>query len=415
MNNLKEKTYNLLRKTQKYTGTDNIYLAKGGFWLTLGKMVGLAASLLLALAFANLLDPVIYGNYKYILSLVGLLAIFSLTDTKTAVSQAVARGLEGSFYSMFKTKLRWGSLGSLVAISAAVYYWFRGNEILPVPLLIAAVFLPFMEAFRVYSSFLGGKKLFDKDVQYSIGSQFISASAMIAALFLTQNIFWLIIVYFVSHTSANIFFYYLTKFKLSPNKQEDPRTMNYAMHLSAVGIISAIGSYLDKILLFTFVGSSQLAIYSFAVLLPEQIKSVAGNLNELALPKLASRPEGEIRATIMKKLLRVALVIIPIIIIYIVAAPFVYKLLFPKYLESIPYSQAFILSLVSLPTYFLSTVFEAKMMKKEIYSLKLIVSSSRVVLFLILIPLYGLWGVITAFISAEIISIFTTLWLFRRI
>ena len=24
--------YNFLRKTQKYTGTDNVYLAEGGFW-----------------------------------------------------------------------------------------------------------------------------------------------------------------------------------------------------------------------------------------------------------------------------------------------------------------------------------------------------------------------------------------------
>ncbi len=126
---MKNWLYQFLKRSQKYTGTDNVYLAKGGFWLTLGQFFSLAAAFLSAIAFANLLDPTTYGNYRYVLSLLGILAIFSLDGVGDAVTQAVARGLEGSFYTGFKTKLKWGAIGSLIAIGAAIYYWIRGNNL----------------------------------------------------------------------------------------------------------------------------------------------------------------------------------------------------------------------------------------------------------------------------------------------
>ncbi len=103
---LKQRIYRFLREMQKYTGTDNVYLAKGGFWLTLEDVVSAAASFLLALAFANLLNPIIYGNYRYILSLIGTLGIFSLSGLGTTITQATARNFEESFYTGFKTKLK---------------------------------------------------------------------------------------------------------------------------------------------------------------------------------------------------------------------------------------------------------------------------------------------------------------------
>ena len=251
---LKIKIHHLLIWSQKYTKTDNIYLAKGGFWLTLGQIISSAAAFLLAIAFANLLDPTTYGNYKYILSLMGLLGIFALTGVGTAVTQAAARGLEGSFYTGFKTKLKWGILGSLVAIGGAIYYWLRGNELLPIPLLISAVFLPLMLASGIYVSLLTGRKLFNIQVKYSALSQVISAGALIAALFLTKNLFWLIAVYFVSHTFSNYFFYVLTKFRFKPNKKEDPKTLSYGKHLSIMGVVAKFAGQLDKILLFHFLG-----------------------------------------------------------------------------------------------------------------------------------------------------------------
>jgi len=413
MQNSKQKIYKFLRWSQKYTRTDNVYLLKGGFWLILGRMIFMISSFLLALAFANLLDPTTFGNYKYILSLTRILAVFTLTGMTTAIIQAVARNMEGSFYSAFKIKLKWGLLGSLAAIIGAIYYWLRGNYILPIPLLITAVFLPLMWASQIYGAFLTGKKLFDIKTKYRTINQIIFVGLMVITLFLTKNLFWLIAVYFVSHTFLNYFFYFLTKSKLKPNRKEDPQTISYGKHLSLMNVINSLASHLDQILLFTLVGSTELAIYSFAVLIPEQIHGVLGSINALALPKLVSRSREEIKKNIIQKLWKLCLLTGTMITAYILIVPYIYKIFFPKYLSSIPYSQIFIFTLLSLPTSLLGTIFQAKMMKKELYVSRT-VALIRIILFAVLIPLYGLWGLIIAKVGAEVFSFGLILFLFRK-
>ena len=406
--------YNFLRKTQKYTGTDNIYLAEGGFWLTLNQFIGAGTSFLAALAFANLLNPAIYGTYQYILSLIGMLGIFSLQGIRTAMAQAVARGLEGSFYSGFKTRLRWGSIGSLIALGLAIYYWLTGDKTLFFPLLIAVVFLPLMQASRVYSGFLAGKKLFAVGAKYNIYTDLISTAAIIAALFLTKNVFWLITAFIVSNTFLNCFFDYLTKIRFRPNKKEDPETIKYAKHLSLAGVISLMGDYLDRILLFNLAGPVQLAVYSFAMIMPEQIKGFMGNISTLAFPKLAQKSKEEIRTNLMKKFWKLIILTCAIIALYILIAPFFYEIFFPKYLSSLPYSRILVFSLLALPASLLGTVFEAKMMKKSIYALQMF-SLIRIILYLVLIPLFGIWGIIMARLSMVILNSAFILFLFRRL
>ena len=406
-------TYKILRRSQKYTGTDNVYLAKSGFWLTLGQFFSLVVTFLSAVAFANLLDPTTYGNYKYVLSLLGILAVFCLDGMRTAVTQAVARGFEGSFYTAFITKLKWGLLGSLVAIGGAAYYWVRGNNLLPIPLLISAIFLPLMYASQLYGAFLNGRKLFRIQVNYEIISRIFFTGTIITALFFTRNLFWLIAVYFVSNTFLNYFFYFLTKIKFRPNKKEDQETLNYGKHLSLMSVINYLATYLDKILLFTFVGPAQLAVYSFAVLIPEQIKNMTADINALALPKLSLKSREEIKASMMKKIWKLTLLTGAIIVFYIVIAPYFFKIFFPQYLSSVPYSQILMFTIISFPVSLISTAFHAKLMKKEQYLLRL-VAFSRIILLAVLAPLYGIWGVIAARIGAEIVSLSLMLFLFRK-
>ncbi len=414
MEKLKQKIKDFLIYTQRYTHTDMIYLAKGGFWLTLGQIISTGASFLLAVAFANLLDPVTYGNYKYILSLVGILGIFSLPAMGTAIIQAVARGLEGSFYTAFKTKLKWGLLGSLTALGLASYYFLRGNYLLSIPLLISAIFLPLMEASRVWGSFLGGRKLFNIQVKFNSLNRILSVSIMITTLFLTKNLLWLIAVYFVSNTFLNFFFYLITKGKFQPNKKEDPQTLSYGKHLSLMGIIGTIANYLDRILIFHYLGAGEVAIYSFAIYPPEQIKGFFKNIRPLALPKLSQKSKQEIKKTFFKKIIKFFLALLPITVAYIITAPFLYKLIFPQYSQAVPYSQIFAISLIFTPILPIS-VLESQMAIKEKYTITLFSGFSRIFLMSSLVLFYGIWGVIIGWVLARFLTFLLALWSIKRL
>lgn len=95
-------------------------------------------------------------------------------------------------------------------------------------------------------------------------------------------------------------------------------------------------------------------------------------------------------------------------------APFLYQIFFPKYLAAVSYSRLFALSIIPLCFSF-GAVFRAKMMIKQIYQMKIIASLVRASLFLILIPLYGIWGAVIAILGARTFNALLALYLYRKI
>ncbi len=414
-NKLRYKLYHLLRKSQKYTKTDNVYLAKYGSWLTIAQVISSAGAFLLALAFANLLPKETYGVYKYVLSIVSLLAIPTLVGIDTAVTQAVSRGYEGSLIKGLKTKIKWGILGGLASLSLAGYYYFNDNATLTISFLIAALFIPLMESFNLYIALLGGRKIFAKQAQYTTLIRLISVAVLITTLFLTKNIFLIILAYFLSYTFLRLIFFLITLKKFLPNKKEDPKTISYGKHLTLIEIISTIANYLDKILVFHYLGAVELAIYSFAIIPPEQIKSVLKNIKTLALPKLSQRSKKEIKAAILPKILKLALLIALTVVIYIILAPFLYGIFFPQYSQSVFYSQIFSISLIATVATLPYTALQAKTAKKQLYQFHIYAPLIQIALLVILIYFYGLLGIILARVIGRFVNLAIIYWLVKKI
>ena len=399
---IKQKIYNFLRDSEKYTKTDMVYLFKGGSWLTLGQIISSICSFLLAIAFANLLPKEIYGSYRYILSISGLLAIPTLSGINTAIIQAVARGYEGSFIKGLKTKIRWGLLGGLASLILSGYYYFNNNITLTFAFLITGIFIPFMDSFIIYGALLIGKKKFKISTIYNIIIRILSFIVIISVLFITNNIFLIIFTYFLSNTLLRLLFLFVTIKKIKINRKEDSETIPYGKHLSLIDIISIIASQLDKILLFHYLGAIELAIYAFAIAMPTQIKTPLKYINSLAYPKFAQKSLLEIKKGIWRKIFLYGVFRILIVVAYILAAPFIFNLFFPVYKDAIIYSQVFSLSLI-VPTGILTHVLMAHKKIKELYILKTISSFIFIVALFIGVVYYGIWGVI----SARIIYLFT--------
>jgi O-antigen/teichoic acid export membrane protein len=414
VNKLKNSTYKFLRKSQKFTGTDNVYLATQGSYLIIGNIISTAASFLLAIAFARLLPKEIYGQYRYVLSVVGLIAIASLQGINNAIIRGVAKGFEGVLKKGFKTKLKWSLLGSLASIGVAIYFWVQGNIELTISFLIVAVFLPLFKSGEVYQSYLDGKKLFGKRVTYTTIIRVLSAAALILALFLTKNLIILILVYFLSYSILRLFFFSWIIRKMKPNKTDDPPTISYGKHLSFMGIIGLIAMQLDKVLLFHLVGPVQLAVYSFATLPIEYLKGPLQHIQELALPKLSIRSKTEIKKSLPKKLLKASFLIGIMIIIYIVIAPYIYKIFFPQYVDSVFYSRLFSLTLLFFPMAMIRTSFQAQMMIKELYRINIISPLIQIILLLILTPLYGVLGAVAAILLSHVFYFFLAWFFFKK-
>jgi O-antigen/teichoic acid export membrane protein len=412
---MKNLIYILLRKSQKFTGTDNVYIAAQGSYLTIGNIISTLASFLLAMAFARLLPKETYGQYRYILSIMTVVGICALPGMETAIIQSVARKLEGSFKKILKTRLRWGLLGSFTSLVIAVYFLIEKNLPIAISLLIAALFFPVMQSAGSYLSYLTGKKLFGIQVKYNTLTQIIATISIIITLFLTKNLIILVLIYFLSNTVLRSYFLLRTIKKNPPNKRHSPKAISFGKHLTVMNIITTIAGQLDKILLFNFLGAAQVAIYSFAELPVRQINSFLRNIRLLALPKLSVRTRKEIKKTLLKKVAKATLLILPIIAVYIFIDPYIYKIFFPQYMNSVFYSQLLAFTLIAFPATIVAISFEARVMKKELYQLSIISPVIRIVSLIILTPLLGLLGVIIAELLTRAFNIFLALFLFRKI
>jgi len=420
---LKTKLYFLIKKIQNYLKIDLFYLLKNEFWLMTGKIITASASFLLALAWANLIQPEIYGHWQYLLSLVEIISILALPGLGTALVQAVARGLEGSLEEVFWTKLKWGFLGSLVFLVLAGWNYFQGKVYLVFPFLFLALFLPWFRAFQIYLDFLAGRKLFSLQVRYNVLVHIVSVALMILTLFilsalsvslgLTLSI--LVLIYFLPRIFFHLYFYLRIKKTISPKVSKDYQVISFGKHLTLAGFLGTLANNLDRLLLFHYLGPVQVAVYSFALILPKQISVFFKHLGALALPKFALRTKEELKKTLLKKIFYLASFISGVVLVYFFLAPYLYNWFFPQYRESIFYSRLYAFSLIPLCFSLISVVFEAKLMKKEIYQVKIIVSFFRSLLFLVLIPHLGLLGAILSIFFARTFSALFLLFLFQRI
>ncbi|HHD92218.1 MAG TPA: hypothetical protein ENL06_01160 [Candidatus Portnoybacteria bacterium] len=402
---MKKIIYKILKKSEKITGTDNIYLAKSGFWLGLNNFFQMISVFAISVIFANLLDPATYGQYKYLVSLFGILSVFSLPAINMTLIQSVARGYEGNLEKSFWEKLKWSCLGSLIAIILGFYYFWKGNFSLALPVFLAAMFLPVFQASNIYVTFLNAQKLFKDQVKYTLINRTIFVVGIILVLFLTRNIFWIFFTYLFLNSLTNFSLYYWVKNKIKHNQKIDSQSINYGKHLSFLGLVGGLTSYLDKILIFHYLGAAPLAIFSFALSPITQTRGILNNLPILAVPKLAQKSIPEIETTIKKRFWQTLILGTIIAVFYVLLIPYLFYIFYPKYIASIYYSQIMaILIVLSLPLFYLSSIVQAKITlypKKWFY-----ISISRSIIFILyLVPLVKFFGIMGAIIAQIISSI----------
>jgi O-antigen/teichoic acid export membrane protein len=404
----------LLRHTEKYTKTDMVYLAGGGFWLFLKVAFSTVLALLLSVAFANLIPVETYGAYKYVFTVFGLLAIPTLLGMSNAVVKAVAQGFEGTTLAALKTKVLWGTLGSFASGCFALYYFLQGNTELAGAFGLVTLFLPFFDTFNLFNSILTGKRLFRTSLIYEVAVQAVSVASVITTLFLTKELVLILASYFVAYTLTRGVALFLAIRNHTENNNVDTSALKFGKHLSAMDIVATISEAADNLLLWQFGGAAPVAIYAFAKTIPLHITTASKRLITLAFPKFASRDFASIKQQIGHKMLILFILMAGITALYWLVAPLLFTVLFPQYTEAIWYSQLFSLTLLFFPQKLIGTAFQAHARTKTLYISSTLVPLVRLALAIICIPLFGIMGALMMELGARIFNFFLMSFLLAR-
>ncbi len=402
MPNLKEKYYKLLRYGTELLGLDLKYFVSGGFWKTAGTVVSNILAALMLMVFANFLPKETYGLYRYILSLMGILTMFSLTGMNMAVTQAVAAGNEGALKASVKYQFKWNFIMTLATWSLAVYYLWQQNTDISIALFILGLVTPVTYTLNTYVAYLEGKKDFKNQSVFSVWSSIIYVAGMLPAVYFGKEILWLIVAYAITSFIPNLIFYIKTLKIYNPPNNDAPEAITYGRHLTFLSLITPLMGQIDNLVLGHFWGVGQLAVYSLARAIPDKIGPFVKEVIDVGLPKLAPKSVKEINKTYNKRLFQSIIMGALMAAAYIVTAPYIFKYVLPKYSESVFYSQVLALNFIFImPTGYMGTVFGSKKMitRPFFITIRFIMSGFKILLYVI----FGIYGGILGLVLAQVI------------
>ncbi|MFA6006377.1 MAG: oligosaccharide flippase family protein [Candidatus Paceibacterota bacterium] len=385
-----------LRWIERFTKTDMVFLTKNAIWPVIGQVVASGTALVLAIAFSRFISKETYGTYKFLISYPSLFGFLLLPGMATALQRSIARGFDGDFARAVRSKLRWCVLYIFVGFVIAGYYLIQGNTVFAVGIALVFIFSGFSDLYGLYGAIFSGRALIkDGTMRYILGQSFYFFSVLVI-MYTTHNLLLIIVAAFVPWFLVNYFFYREVTHNELHNTNTDPDMLLYGKHLSFIAILSSFVANLDNLLVFHYLGAVDLAIYSYAQAIPEQIKGPLGSIDVLLFSKFAKRKESDVKNNMLHKFLVLGICFTGITVIYWFLAPYFYTILFPQYVDAIWYSRVFALSLVSLSFIPASIFLSAHGKIREQYYVSLATSVAQLVTMFVFIVHWGLIGLIVS-------------------
>ena len=392
---------------ERFFRTDLRYLLKGGGWLAGAQITISLLAFGVSIAFGHFVPKETYGTYRYLISIFWSLAAFGLSGVPTALARSIVRGDSKAYGKA----LRLSMIGALpVAVGSAglaAYYFLNGNLLLAYGCVVIAIIGPFMQAAYLFGPYLEGKKLFRENAISGIILNLIPSIVLAGLMLFTHSPIAFLIAYLGGSvlTGSMISIFVVRRFAVRTSMIEDDHMTSYGLHLSVMNILFTLSQQADKLLVFHLLGPVSLAVYSFAVAIPDQVRAIVGNLETLAFPKFAQRTLDEILPTLGRRILGFTGFIVLGVIAYIFAAPYIFQALLPAYMDSVFISQIYALSLIPTGSIVPVSILQAQSAKRELYIYNILVPVLQIGTLVAGIAAYGLIGAI----AARVITRFATL------
>lgn len=407
MNRLKEKLTFWLRKSEKYTKTDMVYLFSSNFWLNINKFLSIGNGLVLAIAFANLISKEEYGVYAFVLAITGLFSMPPTTGLGAGIVKEAARGNHAVIFEGMKKVLPWSLASGSALVLAGLYYWLKGNTVLSVCFALSGASLPILVSNSSAKSLLSSIGDFRMLAIFNLWRTPLSTAILVSALFFSSSVLWVLIANILSNLFLGLFLYRAVKKKYalrSQEKTEGKFAGAYAFHSAILSIFGYLSEKIDSIMLWKFLGAAPVAVYSYALSPIRELRGVLENQGAAAIPKFAKKEFSDVRANILFRIKQFYIIVAPAVFLYILSAPYIFRLIFPQYIESVLISQVASLLLLTSPKVLLSGAISSHQKIMESYIMIVAPNAIRILLAFMLIPTFGLWGALVAFLTYEILQ-----------
>jgi len=397
--------------------TDMNYVARGLAIFSSQHTIITIFAFLFAIITVRIFPKETIGLYKYIISFVAFVTLFQLNGTSIVLTRAITRKYDGTFKKLLHLNFFWNLIIAFILFLVSIYYTVFAdppNLMLALPLFISAILLPISETGDLIFSYANGKRLFKTTAQSQIIRSFLEYVVVLAVGLTTYSAYFMGAAYFITHCALTVIIFLYIKHRNPPtNTKTDPEAKNLTTHGSIISVLAGVANSLDNILVFNFVGAAGLAIYAFASAVPSAINGYFKHISTIVLPKYSNSKNSDFR-DMMKKSFIIMAFILSISIAYFFAAPFIYKIFFPQFIDSVIYSQVIMFMFVFSPI-LPSTYIDSQSSVKARYVSNIPVSIFKIIATVLGAALWGIWGVIAARLLSKIVIFLSVTYIAYRL
>lgn len=379
------------------------------FWSNLNQIVTTGCGLVGSVIFARFAKKELYGQYLFVLAIFGLFSIISIPGVRAVIFKAIAQGHDDVYSKATAFSFLWSLLGIPTLVAAGIFIYLFKTKILGASLIGCAVFFPFMTSLQTWMVFLKGRSNFSQLTVYTSIQLLTNLLAVTMAIIFTRNLILILLAYFLTNAGFNIFYHF--KVANSPRNNELAsgwKRQSYALTIMELSTI--IFGRVDTILIGTLLPIDQVAIYGLVMKSVDVLFEIIRSTMEGIAPNLFQSKKITIRYFYKFFLLSF---LIPLVLYPIIKYPILF-LYSREYSEVINLSKVY---LAAIPFYFLNLVATYFMIKyelnKEINISRIVSLIAVVLLYIILIPLYGIWGGVISSILYFVIQLFLNLFLLK--
>lgn len=356
-----------------------------------------------------------YGEFQLILSWITVLSFFSLNSFNTVVLKSSAQSYPVFFRKASLLCFLFSLIGSVILFIIGYFYESEKMQLF----LIAAVFFPFYSGINLSQRYFTGKKKYKNYAFLTAGTQITVTALQVAALVLTSSLKTTLYLTLLSTSLINLIVTLYIAKKLKDEKKDlnkEKDLIKYGIYLNLINIIPTVAQKIQFIILNAFTTPAILAIYAAAQLFPSKIKSLFKSLIIPFLVYLAEKDKYKNIKIVKNAILILLLYGIISTIIILIFLPLLINVIFGNsYNESIPYSMLLLVELLFMPVN--STIGSIIIYQgyKKIYA-KITTSRSVLIilLYLIFIPFWGIYGIIIPVILISFATFLMNLiWLYK--
>lgn len=389
-----------------YSFLKSKFTAHNQHWLIYAQVTGSLLSLAQLLVLTRVLDPEVFGQYRYGIALTMILPLFFLSGISNAVTSVTAHTAENIFFHAIRLYLRSTRIPSILFFIIALFFFYFDLVFLGFSLFILSIFSPLYQVVQLYSSYLNGKQDYRRIFLYGLIPDIGTiVSVIITAILFPNQPIIILGVFLLANTIITLIPFLLTirTYKIKKMGVESPEALiSLSNTVSQSNMIQGIGGQIDKVITFHLISSSGLAVYSIVTLAVQQFRGFQKILYAILLPKQTVNKDH----THFYKALWLYLGGSAVFCVaYIITAPLIFTILFPEYLAFVHLSQFASLAIIFAPlTFFTLSTLHGRNDKKSTLQYTTITTILSTTLLLIGSIFGGTPGIVFAFVLSNCIS-----------